>query len=60
MPKIKIKGWIEDEEELYTNIPKKCPKCSSELMRTDALRTCGLYWVGCKNLRCRWSEVYTE
>ena len=58
--KIEVKGWIENKNEKYSNIPKVCPKCDSELWKTDALQTCGIYWIGCKNLKCRWSEEFIE
>jgi len=51
--KLKVRGWIENENEKYSNIPNKCPKCGSELWKTDALQTCGIYWIGCKNFKCR-------
>ena len=57
---LEINGWIENENEKYSNIPKVCPKCGSELWKTDALQTCGIYWIGCKNLKCRWSEEFIE
>ena len=42
------------QEEIAT----VCPKCGSNLWFTNAVDACGLYWVGCRNLRCRWCEVY--
>ena len=56
--KLEVKGWIENDEEEYTNIPKVCPKCGSRLWRTDALSLCNVYLVGCKDSKCRWSEMY--
>lgn len=56
-----IEGWIEvDEDKPKNEIPSKCPKCGSPLWKTNALQACGMFWVGCKNLACRWCEIYTE
>jgi len=64
MPKIEIKGWIEEsDKEPISNIPKKCPVCKSvkeKLRRVDALRTCGMYMVYCPDSTCRWCEIYEE
>lgn len=58
--KLFVKGWLENDEEKYTNIPVKCPKCNEKLRKVDALQLCGMYMVWCPNSRCRWVEVYTE
>jgi len=57
-----IDGWIENDEKkkVKTGIPSKCPKCGSKLWKTNALQSCGIYWVGCQNLKCRWCEIYRE
>ena len=62
MPKIKLEGWIKSgsRKKKVSNVPKKCPKCGSKLWRTDALKTAGVYWVGCSNPICRWQDVYME
>lgn len=39
-------------------IPNVCTICGSELWHTNAIDECGLYAVFCKNLKCRWAEVY--
>jgi hypothetical protein len=56
--KLKVKGWIEEDGEAYSNVPKVCPKCRGKLWKTDALGLCNILWVGCRNLKCRWSEIY--
>lgn len=59
MPKIRIKGWVEGNEQ-KTNIPKICPKCGSKLHKTDSLKLCRMLFIYCPNTKCRWSEIYTE
>lgn len=58
MIKVKIDGWVEEGEEIKTNLPKKCPKCGKKLSKTDSSRLCGIIFVFCTNLRCRWAEIY--
>ena len=58
--KIEIKGWLDEDEENKSNIPKYCPICGKKLSYTNALQTCGIYFVWCSNLKCRWSEEYIE
>lgn len=62
MKKLKeIKGWIEENEDKpKKGIPNKCPKCGSPVWVTNALQTCGIIWVGCRNLKCRHTEIYKE
>ena len=61
MPKIKeVDGWIEDESKPSTNVPKICPKCGRKLSYTNGLQTCGIIFVYCMNLRCRWCTEYEE
>jgi len=61
MPKIEIKGWVEeDDKEPISNLPSKCPKCGEKLRRVDALRTCGMYMVYCPDSTCRWCMIYEE
>jgi len=57
--KLIVHGWITDDKTKSSNVPDRCPKCNSELWRTDALKICNMYIVGCKNVRdCRWCEVF--
>jgi hypothetical protein len=58
MVELEINGWSDNEEE-YTNVPRKCPKCGGDLWKTDALRILNELVVGCKDTRCRWVEIYT-
>lgn len=62
MKKLELKGWVEGGDTgPYTNVPSKCPKCGSALWKVNALQTFyPVIQVGCKNLRCRWSEIYGE
>jgi len=61
MPKIKMKGWIEeDDKEPYSNIPVKCPECGEKLRKVDALQLCGILMVYCPNSRCRHCEIFEE
>ena len=61
MPKIKIKGWIEeDDKEPYTNIPKRCKYCGEKMRKTDALQTCGILMVYCPESTCRWCIIFEE
>jgi len=60
MKKILIKGWLNENENKYTNVPLVCPKCGAKLKHTDALQECNWYLVFCPNYRCRWSEIYVE
>jgi len=56
--KLKVSGWIEDDKEEYSNIPKKCPKCGRKLKVTDSSRLCGIIMVYCSWYKCRWVEIY--
>ena len=58
--KIKLEGWLESDEENKSNIPKHCPICGKKLSYTNALQTCGIYFVYCMNLKCRWCDIYEE
>jgi len=61
MPKIDIKGWIEeDDKEPYSNIPVKCPKCGEKLRKTDILQLCGILMVWCPISTCRWCDIFEE
>jgi len=60
MKKIKLKGWIDSNELPFSNIPKTCPKCGTELKYTDALKECNWYLVWCPNYKCRYSEIFVE
>jgi hypothetical protein len=59
VPKLQINTWIEDTITEKNNIPKVCPKCNGKLSKTDASRECSIIFVWCKNLSCRWCEIYT-
>ena len=56
--KLILKGWIEKDNEEYTNVPKICPKCGRKLGHTDALSLCGWYFVYCPYYGCRYAELY--
>ena len=58
--KLFVKGWLENGEEEYTNIPTKCPKCGEKLRKVDALQSCGMYMVWCPISTCRWCELFKE
>lgn len=59
--KLIFKGWVEaDDDELYTNVKKVCPKCGKKLSKTDALKYCGIIFVYCMDSKCRFAEVYEE
>ena len=57
--KLIAKGWLEDGEEEYSNIKKKCPKCSRKLKVTDASRLCGIIMVYCSWYKCRYCELFS-
>jgi hypothetical protein len=54
---LEIKGFVEEDEE-PTNVIKKCPKCGSDMWKTDALKLLNQLVVGCKNTRCRYCVIY--
>jgi len=64
MSKIEIDGWVEADEKPKNNIPRNCPKCSGKLKYTNALQTCGQFFVFCMNIvngkMCRWCEIYAD
>ncbi|MGB9855830.1 MAG: hypothetical protein ACPLKS_04750 [Caldisericum exile] len=58
--KISIKGWIEDDITETSNILDTCPKCGSEMKKVDARKLCGILFVWCPNMRCRYCKVYMD
>jgi len=63
--KIKIEGWIEENEQPKKNYPEKCPRCGSKLKYTNALQTCNIFLVYCMGRNkdgsmCRYCEEFKE
>jgi len=59
MSKLELKGWVDKDERKWS-IEDKCPKCGSELGRTDAIGLIGIMFIYCKNTKCRWAKYYQE
>ena len=59
MSKLELKGWVDDYESRW-KIPSKCPKCGSDLSRTDAIGLIGIMFIYCKNYKCRWCSIFEE
>lgn len=53
-----IDGWVEEGEKVKKSIPTKCPKCGRKLNKADSSRLCGIIFVYCMNLKCRYAEEY--
>lgn len=60
MPKIEVNAWLDADNSKFSNVPTICPKCYGKLRQIDAIKLCGILFIWCPKLTCRWCDIYTS